>query len=125
MESLSQILQDYAFVAGYEVLKFERTQTVLRSKIVVAMRDGSRLFISEATTPRGFRYAYHWQDAEDRLLARWNNAPHHQDLVTFPDHFHSTEKIESSAQPTIREVFEYIAGRWHNHAESESFDHPK
>ncbi len=120
MESLSQIFANYTFVSGYEVLKFERTQTVLRSKIVVALRDGSQLFISEATTPQGFRYAYHWQDTQGGLRARWDNAPHHYDLVTFPDHFHSAEKIEPSTQPTIREVFEYIAAHLRSRAE---FDH--
>lgn len=111
MENLSQVFQNYAFVTGYEVLKFERTQTVLRSKIVVAIQDGSSLFISEATTPRGFRYAYHWQDSAGNLLARWDNAPHHQNLVTFPDHFHTATTVEPSAQPTIREVLEYLADR--------------
>jgi hypothetical protein len=34
-----------------------------------------------STTPRGFRYAYHWQDAKNQLLARWDNAPHHPQLA--------------------------------------------
>lgn len=109
MESLNQLLPDFPFVTGYEVLKFDRTQNVLRLKIVVNLRDGSQLFLSEASTPRGFRYAYHWQDTEGRLIARWDNAPHHHTIETFPAHMHVGSKIEPATQPTVREVLEYLA----------------
>ena len=90
-------LSDYSFVVGYQVLKFERTRNSRRLNMINELEDGSRLVISEAATPRGFRYAYHWQDAKGQLLARWDNAPHHRDLLTFPDHFHNGTKIEPSA----------------------------
>lgn len=57
MEDLITIFSEYPFVAGYQVLKFERTQTTRRLKLAVEIVDGSRLMISEATNPRGFRYA--------------------------------------------------------------------
>jgi len=109
MEDLITIFSEYPFVTGYQVLKFERTQTTRRLKLAVEIVDGSRLMISEATNPRGFRYAYHWQDAEGKLLVRWDNAPHHHALPTFPDHFHNGPIIEPSIQPTIRNVLDYIA----------------
>ena len=124
MEDLSRIFSNFPFVSSYEILKFERTRSVLRLKVAVAINDGSQLFLSEATTPRGFRYAYHWQDAEGRMLARWDNAPHHQTLVTFPDHFHTAENIEPAVQPTIREVFEYLANRLRNRPAGEAIGKP-
>jgi len=109
MEDLSAVLSKYPFVVSYHLLKFERTQSTRRLKIAVDIADGSRLIISDATTPRGFRYAYHWQDANGQLLARWDNAPHHRHLPTFPDHFHNDQRIEPSVQPTIHDVLKYIA----------------
>jgi hypothetical protein len=111
MEDLSAVFSKYPFVVNYHLLKFERTQSTRRLKIVVDIVDGSRLIISEATTPRGFRYAYHWQDANGQLLARWDNAPHHHALPTFPDHFHDGQRIEPAVQPSIHGVLDYIAGR--------------
>jgi len=111
MENLIALFSEYPFVTGYQVLKFERTQTTRRLKLAVEIAGGSRLMISEATNPRGFRYAYHWQDAEGRLLVRWDNAPHHHALPTFPDHFHNGPTVEAATQPTIRNVLEYIAHR--------------
>lgn len=109
MADLIGVFAEYPFILSYQVLKFERTQTTRRLKLAVEMVDGSRLMISEATNPRGFRYAYHWQDAAGQLLVQWDNAPHHHALPTFPDHFHNGSTIEPSMQPTIRDVLDYIA----------------
>jgi hypothetical protein len=34
------------------------------------------------------RYRHHWQDASGHLLKRWDNAPHHAEISSFPDHLH-------------------------------------
>lgn len=34
------------------------------------------------------KYRYHLQDASNTLIARWDNAPHHQDVETTPFHKH-------------------------------------
>ena len=109
MEDLTTLLSEYPFVANFHFLKFERTRTTRRLKVAADITGGSRLIISEATTPRGFRYAYHWQDAAGELLVRWDNAPHHREVATFPDHFHNGPTVEPSVQPTIREVLDYIS----------------
>ena len=33
-------------------------------------------------------YSFHWQDRRDRLIKRWDNAPHFPDLKSFPHHAH-------------------------------------
>src|SRR4051794_4734093 len=38
--------------------------------------------------PDWVHYAFHLQDAGGRCIARWDNAPHHRDLTTFPHHVH-------------------------------------
>ena len=100
MEDLISIFSGYSFVKNYRVLHFETTRTTRRLKISIE--------ISEATSPRGFRYAYHWQDSKSHLLARWDNAPHYPDMPTFPDHFHNGQHIKPTSQPTIRDVLEYL-----------------
>lgn len=109
MENLISILSDCSIVAEHKVLKFERTKTTRRFKISIDLIDGSSLIINESTNPHGFRYAYHWQDAQNRLLARWDNAPYHPTLPTFPDHFHFKDELKPAAQPMLREVFDFIS----------------
>ncbi len=33
-------------------------------------------------------YRFHWQDKEGILIKRWDNAKHHHELKTFPNHVH-------------------------------------
>ena len=34
------------------------------------------------------KYRHHWQDRNGRLIKRWDNAPHHPEVDTFPHHLH-------------------------------------
>ncbi|MEW6274375.1 MAG: DUF6516 family protein [Bacillota bacterium] len=33
-------------------------------------------------------YRFHWQDHDGRLIKRWDNARHHPQLSSYPDHVH-------------------------------------
>lgn len=46
--------------------------------------------ITEPTMTRP-KYRYHLQTPGGRMLSRWDNAPHHRDVVTFPDHRHDDQ----------------------------------
>ena len=34
------------------------------------------------------RYRHHWQSHDGQLIKRWDNAPHHPEIDTFPHHLH-------------------------------------
>lgn len=34
------------------------------------------------------KYRFHWQDRNNQLIKRWDNAPHHAEVDTFPYHLH-------------------------------------
>ena len=34
------------------------------------------------------KYRFHWQHESGKLFKRWDNAPHHPEIETFPDHLH-------------------------------------
>lgn len=44
--------------------------------------------IKAATEVEVTAYSFHWQDESGRLLKRWDNAPHHPEVSTFPHHLH-------------------------------------
>ena len=33
-------------------------------------------------------YSFHWQNAEGKLIRRWDNVQHHPEINTFPHHMH-------------------------------------
>ena len=61
------------------------------------------------------RYAYHYQDASGQLIFRYDNAPHHPHVSTFPHHKHSGSVVESVQIPdfgdVLTEIEEYIYTR--------------
>jgi TFIIF-interacting CTD phosphatase-like protein len=34
------------------------------------------------------RYRHHWQSYDGQVIKRWDNAPHHPEIDTFPHHLH-------------------------------------
>jgi Family of unknown function (DUF6516) len=43
-------------------------------------------------------YSLHWQRADGALVQRWDTAPHHPELATFPSHTHKpTGEVEPIA----------------------------
>jgi len=64
-------------------------------------------------TPDGIHtltYRIHWQRDDGRLRRRWDNAPHHQEIATFPDHVHRglAEQIEPSEPMTILKALAFV-----------------
>lgn len=81
--------------------------------------DGSLLELIETLVVRGFvvvkiDYSYHYQDRADQLIFRYDNAPHHPEVATFPHHKHlfdeqnRRETIVAAAPPHLHDVLREI-----------------
>jgi hypothetical protein len=44
--------------------------------------------VEERGQLRVTKYRFHWQDKFGNLVKRWDNAPHHPEIETFPNHLH-------------------------------------
>ena len=89
----------------------------IRARVVLA--DSSQLEFSEymqrssAGEIAVITYSYHWANADNQLIKRWDNAPHFPDLPGFPDHIHdgATREVTSGQPMSISAVLDEIAGR--------------
>jgi hypothetical protein len=67
-------------------------QGFFRARLTLANGDFaevSEYFVSEEGRIRTVEYRHQWMDvARQELRKRWNNAEHHPDLPSFPDHVH-------------------------------------
>ena len=55
-------------------------------------------------------YSFHYMNSESRTIFRYDNAEHHPELPTFPDHKHEGlgETVTSSNQPSARAIRDEI-----------------
>jgi hypothetical protein len=82
-------------------------------KGLLRFSDHSQLIFSEAVQWHNQqllkeRYVYHYQNANGELIFRYDNAPHHPTVVTFPHHKHVGMKVEPASAPDLSEVLKEI-----------------
>jgi len=54
------------------------------------------------------KYKYHFIRDSDTMIFRYDNAPHHQSVLTFPHHKHIGSKIVESLEPNIIQILHEI-----------------
>ena len=54
------------------------------------------------------KYKYHFRDPSGKMIFRYDNAPHHQKVVTFPHHKHLNTVITESTEPEIVQILAEI-----------------
>jgi len=87
----------------------------------IFFRDGSvlefleMLFLEKEIVRE--RYRFHWQDKNARLIIRWDNAKHHKNIETFPDHKHvdREDNVESSTVVGFIDVLNEIEDRFNTY----------
>lgn len=61
------------------------------------------------------KYRYQYMDANQTMIFRYDNAPHHRQVATFPHHKHDGEIIRDSREPSLADVLMEIAGYQRTH----------
>jgi len=54
------------------------------------------------------KFRFHYMDAENNLILRWDSAPHHRHLCTFPFHVHTPQGPQEHPPITLLEVLSRI-----------------
>ncbi|MBE9196619.1 hypothetical protein IQ219_15190 [Synechocystis sp. LEGE 06083] len=50
------------------------------------------------------KYRYHYMDDRQEIIFRYDNAPHHNHILTFPHHKHENNQIKLSNEPNLDEI---------------------
>lgn len=81
-------------IIRYDILTIEEDEFLIY-RIRLTLYDGGLLEMSERVvfskkdgTLRTTTYSFHWQNANNELIKRWDNAPHHPEISTYPHHVH-------------------------------------
>lgn len=55
------------------------------------------------------KHRYHYMDKRGHLVFRYDNAPHHRELSTFPHHKHLPDRVVSAPAPSLQEILNEIS----------------
>jgi hypothetical protein len=105
-----ELLQD-DLIKSYTILDFKSGDSFYFIKIRTVLVDDSELHIKEFFSIESLLYSYHWQDEMGIIRIRWDNAPHHPQLRTYPHHKHNPDVNESkevSLEDVLMEIREMM-----------------
>ena len=99
-----------ALVVTYNLAKVQLSATIGYIEGTIAFVDSSRLVFFEflRQTEDGVqreKYRYHFMDGNEQLIFRYDNAPHHPEVGTFPDHKHLPTGLVESVALYFADVF--------------------
>ena len=101
------ILRNHSLVNELRIVKTLIDPEIELIKANATLKDGSILFVNEAVGENWREYSYHWQK-DGKMIRRWDNSPHHKDLVNFPHHMHDGNNILSCEDLNITDVLNFI-----------------
>lgn len=111
MEDIFKLLTESSIVQEFDVLSAMQDEDFYYLKIKSNIIDGSELHIKIYLSDTEYNYSFHWQKKSEELILRWDNAPHHSNIKTFPHHVHAGEGIDESYSITLKDVLRIIKKR--------------
>ncbi|OEU49116.1 MAG: hypothetical protein BA871_03785 [Desulfuromonadales bacterium C00003096] len=79
---------------------------IIKGKIVFV--DNYSLDFRELVSAEHTDYRFHFMDGDNRLIKRWDSAPHHKELASFPFHLHTPEGVSKYGKVNLIEVIDLI-----------------
>ncbi len=105
-------LDKSSFINQHDVLKYEHTADKFQLRLRIEFTDQSVLHTNEYIGTGIRKYAFHWQQADNTWLMRWDNVPHFPKLTSFPHHKHNyqsgSEVVSDSFDISLTDVLIYI-----------------
>ena len=109
---IEDIIQDLSIshaVASFRVIKIEIGEDDGYVRIKCNLSNGNVFEFAEYVIKyrekiHAENYSYHWQSANGKLIKRWDNVPHHEDVGTYPNHLHLPGKVISSSPQSLKKI---------------------
>ena len=113
---MENIIHKYSdIVIDYHIPPAREVYNKLTQEARITFIDTSKLvahdilFFLDADSIRR-KYSYQWMNSDNTLIIRWDNAPNHRGVGTFPNHKHieTDENVKSSEEMSLNMVLSYI-----------------
>ena len=101
------IALENAYIERYveEILTPQRATLRIRVRFTRGhLLEINEAIVVNADTLMWLDYRYHCQDAQNRLIFRYDSTPHFPDLPSFPHHKHLPTNVIASPKPDFKQV---------------------
>ena len=107
---LKQTVKTFSdIVEAVEELEIVERETVSKLKAKLRLFDGAMLWVREVWIKGTIEvYGYYWLRPDETVIIGWDNAPHHQNVKTFPYHRHIGDRIEESQEREMSQILTFI-----------------
>ena len=79
---------------------------IIKGKIVFV--NNHDLDFRELVSEEHTDYRFQFMNGNNRLIERWDSAPHHKEIATFPFHLHTPEGVRECDKVNLIEVIDII-----------------
>jgi hypothetical protein len=103
------LLEDTKIIADkyIDLREFSATEGMLSGRLLLV--DGSMLeFMEYLKEENRLKYRFHLINKEGDMVFRYDNAPHHRDISSFPHHKHLPGNVSESIEKSIMDVLDEI-----------------
>ncbi len=106
-EETEKAVRSFPNISSYSIHKkiYSAGQGCISGSII--FKNDTRLDFAEvkdSDIKEKIKYRYHYMNKESRLIFRYDNAPHHKNIRTFPHHKHIADDVGESCELTLYEV---------------------
>ena len=110
---IENAIRHSALVVTYDLVKVQLSSSTGYIERQVTFINNSRFvffeFLRQPTAEvECEKYRYHFMNSDDQLFFRYDNAPHHPEIATFPHHKHLPTGLLENAAPNFADVFTEI-----------------
>ena len=106
--NLINFLKSKEYIVDMMIHDFKEFRYGYFIKIQCIFNNGFEFHIKEYVDENSRNYSFHLQDSDSKFIARWDNAPHHKSLKSYPHHFHQFDEVYESYDITYDEIFSKI-----------------
>jgi hypothetical protein len=107
-----RLLDQANWIERYEVQDYRQWESGFYYRLKILFENRSVLFVREYVDEMARAYSFHWQDENNELIIKWDNAPHHHHILTFPHHKHTSEgtfeNLEIALPDVLAEIRKHI-----------------
>ena len=113
IQDIEQAIAQSYIITNAQLVTDKRSLYIGFIEGTLTFLDGSTLhfmeFVNVKMAVNRYKYSYHYQDTTEALRFRYDMAPHHRDVTTFPHHKHlANGHVVDAVAPSLSDILEEI-----------------